>query len=169
MVERYRLQALLTIKEHEKKKAEIALAITIKELKEAKERLEKLEDEKKEIIKKRKEAKKNMSRNMTAGSSIFDGTVHTNYIRKLKEDEEAKEKEIEEQKEAVAEAEKKVAKARRDYIDAAKELKVMIKHKELWLKKIGKELSRKEERELNDLGNILHQLRKWRGEESGVV
>lgn len=166
--ERYRLQALLTIKDRLKKRAEVALALAITELNEAKKREKELIKEKKEIIEKWKKARDDMSKGMTAGSSIFDGKVHTNFLRKLKEDEEAKEKEIEEQKEVVAEAKKAVAEARRDYIDAAKELKTMEKHKELWIKKIRKEISRREEHELNELGNTMHQLRRWRGEEAGV-
>lgn len=165
---RYRLQALLTIKQNEKKRAEFALAAAIKELSEAKKRGEELEKEKKEIIEKWNRARKKMTKEMTAGSSIFDGTVHTNYLRKLKDDEKEKEKEIEEQKEVIKEATEAAAEARRDYIDASKALKVMQKHKELWKKKLDKELNKKEERELNDLGNIIHQLRKWRGEEDHV-
>lgn len=165
---KYRLQALLTIKENERRRAELVLATAIKELAEARKREKELIKEKKEIIEKWKESRDNMSKDMTAGSSIFDGNVHTNYLRKLKEDEEEKEKEIEEQKEVITEALKAVADARREYIDASKELKVMQKHKELWMKKVEKEISRKEERELNDLGNTIHQLRRWRGEETGI-
>lgn len=165
---KYRLQALLTIKENEKKRAEFALAVAIKELNEARKREEELEKEKEEIIENWKNARDNMAKGIGPGSSIFDGTVHTNFLRKLKDDEKEKEKEIEEQKEVVSEAEEAVSEARRDYIDAAKEFKVMEKHKELWNKKIQKEISRREERELNDLGNTIHQLRRWRGEETGL-
>ena len=166
--EKYRLEALLTIKAHEKKRSEIALAMAIKELNEAKKHLEELEKEKEEIIEKWKVARDEMSKGMTAGSSIFDGNVHNNYLKKLKEDEKEKEEEIEEQKEVIKEAEVVVADAKRDYIDAAKELKVMEKHKELWQKKVQKEISRKEERELNDLGNTIHQLKKWKGEDLNI-
>lgn len=165
---KYRLQALLTIKRREKERAESALAVAIKELNEARKLEKKLIKEKEEIIKKWREARSDMSKTMTAGSSIFDGNVHENYLRKLKEDQKDKEKEIEEQKEVVKEAEEAVAAARREYIDASKELRVMEKHKELWRKKLEKEISRKEEREFNDLGNVIHQLRKWKGEETGI-
>lgn len=167
-VQRYRLQALLIIKEQEKKRTELVLATAIKELAEARERAKELVREKEEIVKKWHAARDEMSKEMTAGSSIFDGNVHTNFLRKLKEDEEEKEKEIEEQKEVIKEAEEAAAEARKEYIEASKELKVMEKHKELWRKKVEKELSRKEERELNDLGNTIHQLRRWKGEEVGI-
>jgi len=166
--EKYRLQALLNIKMREKKRTEIALAMAIKEFNEAKERLKELEKEKEEIILKWKETREEMSKGMTAGSSIFDGTVYTNFLKKLKDDEKDKEKEIEEQEEVVEEAKEAVASARRDYIDAAKEHKIMEKHKELWKKKVQKEINKKEERELNDLGNTVHQLKKWKGQASGL-
>ena len=54
--------------------------------------------------------------------------------------------------------------ARRDYIDAARELQVMEKHKELWQKKLNLELNNKEQKELDELGGTIHQLRKWRGD-----
>jgi hypothetical protein len=75
----------------------------------------------------------------------------------------AKEKEIERQHEIIAEAEERVKKAKRDYIDAAKDLKTMQKHKELWQKKIMKELNYKEQKEMNELGNVIHQLRRMAG------
>lgn len=164
--QKYRLQALLTIKAHAKKRAETALALAIKALKEAKKHLEKLKEEKKKIVERWKKGRAEMKAKMAHGAVVGEGNVHINFLRKLKEDEEAKEKEIEEQKQVIAECEEKVAVARRKYIDACKELRVMEKHKELWEKKIRDELTRKEEREMDELGGTIHQLRRWRGEKS---
>jgi len=87
-------------------------------------------------------------------------------VRKLKEDEEKKQEEIEDQQLVVEDCEARVALARREYIDAAKQLQVMEKHKELWQKKIKDELSKKEAKEMDELGATIHQLRRWRGEKS---
>ncbi|OGQ49457.1 MAG: hypothetical protein A3I09_04260 [Deltaproteobacteria bacterium RIFCSPLOWO2_02_FULL_47_10] len=106
---------------------------------------------------------------MDRGAVVGEGNVHVNFLRKLKEDEETKQKEIAEQHEVVLEAEQTVAKARREYIDAAKEHQVMLKHKDLWRKKVQAELTRKEEREFDELGNTIHQLRKWKGEKSAFT
>ena len=103
---------------------------------------------------------------MGHGARVGEGNVHVNFLRKLKEDEEAKAQEIEDQKEVVAECEDRMAMARRLYIDACKELQVMEKHKELWEKKMRDEISRKEVREMDELGGTIHQLRRWRGEKS---
>lgn len=166
--EKYRLQALLTIRTRAKKQAEAALGFAIKKLMAARDKLKKLKEEKEEIVQKRKDSRAKMTREMVGGASIFDGNVHTNYLRKLKEDEEAKEKEIEEQKEVVKECEEAVSLARREYIDASKQLQIMEKHKELWRKKVENEISKKEEKELNEIGNILYQLRKMKSGETEV-
>jgi flagellar export protein FliJ len=161
---KYRLQALLTIKQRLKKKAEIKLARAIKELNEAKKRLKELEEEKEKIIKEQEKARAEMTDRMGSAAYVGEGNVYVNFLRKLKEDEEAKEEEIEDQKQVVQEKEEGVALARREYIDACKELQVMEKHKELWEKKQLQELNRKEQREMDELGNTIHQLRRWRGE-----
>ena len=165
-MERYRLQALLIIKEREKNAAAENLARAIMKLHEAREKEKKLIKEKEEIVREWYEARDDMRREMDRGTVVFEGNTHVNFLRKLKEDEEKKQKEIDDQHEIVVEAEEAVASARRDYIDAAKEHQVMVKHKELWQKKIEKELSRKEEREFDELGNTIHQLRRWKGEKS---
>ena len=163
---KYRLQALLTIKARMKKKAEMALARALIELKEAKEKLKKLEREKEEIIEKWNEARQEMKRDEQAGIMVKRSNVHVNFMRKLKEDEEAKQEEIEDQEQVIEDCETAVAAARREYIDAAKELQVMEKHKELWEKKQKAELNRREQKEMDELGSAIHQLRKWRGEKS---
>ena len=158
---RYRLQPLLGIKERAKKKAEILLAKAIAKLEAEKKKLKKLEEEKKEIVRRRMECRRELHDKVAAGSAhVRDGSVRINYLRKLEEDEKKKEEEIERQKEAIQNCETMVKRARRDYIDAAKELRVMEKHKELWWKKVQAEITRQEEREMDELGNVIHQLRQ---------
>lgn len=163
---RYRLQALLNIKQRVKDKAESALAAAIKRLVEAREKLKKLQKEKEEIIKKWEESRKKMVREFGEGSMIGEGNVHINYMRKLKEDEEEKQEEIEDQEDVIKEAEEGVKSARRDYIDACKELRMMEKHKKLWEKKEKTKITKREEKEMDELGNTIHQLRRMRGEKA---
>ncbi|MBI2091724.1 MAG: hypothetical protein HYT75_01835 [Deltaproteobacteria bacterium] len=164
--QRYRLQALLMIKEREKNRAAEALARAITALQEARKKEKKLIEEKEEIIKKWHAAREEMRAEMDRGAVVGEGNVHVRYLKKLKEDEEQKQKEIDEQHEIVLEAEEAVSKARREYIDAAKEHQVMTKHKELWRKKVQAELSRREEREFDELGNTIHQIKRWKGEKN---
>ncbi len=110
-----------------------------------------------------------MDAQMNRGGSIGEGCFHVNFLRKLKEEEEVKKEEIEGQKKVIEECQEKVAKARRDYFDAIKQLRMMEKHKDLWRKRVAKELSRKEEKEMDELGQTIHSLRRWRGEGSEFI
>ena len=161
---KYRLEALLRIKARMKKRAEMALARAIIELKKAKERLEELKEEKERIVERWEEARKEMRAEMDAGVVVKKGNVHVNFMRKLKEDEEAKQEEIEDQEAVVEDCEAAVARARREYIEAAKQLQIMEKHKELWEKKVRNEISSREVKEMDELGGTIHKLKNWRGE-----
>lgn len=161
---RYRLEAMLRIKLREKQRAEFALAKAIEALKRAREKEQQLIKEKDEIVAKWMATRDEMHERMNVGGLVFDGTVYVNYLRKLKEQEEEKVEAIEEQRQEVERCVEKVARRRRDYIEAAKQHQMMEKHRELWQKKINEELSRREEKEFDELGNTIHQLRRWRGE-----
>ena len=86
--------------------------------------------------------------------------MRVNFLRKLEDDEKDKTEEIRVQKQVIENCELQVKRARRDYIDAVKDLRVMEKHKELWWKKVKAEISRAEEKEMDELGNVIHQLRR---------
>jgi Flagellar FliJ protein. len=159
--EKYRLQPLLQVKERNKRKSEIELAKSISALKEEERRLKQLEDEKNQILANIEKTRKEMANMVGMGESrVADSQTRLLFIKKLKEDEKKKDEEIELQKEAIKRAEERVAQAKRDYIDACKEVKVMEKHKELWKKKIRQELEKEEAKLMNELGNVIHQLRK---------
>lgn len=157
----YRLQVLLTIRERNKRNAEIELSRAVKQLKEEEERLQTLKDEKEELKEKKHNSIREMSRKLSGGESLVkESGVHLNFLKKIDEDIEEKEKEIEEQEETVKLAEEELKQARVDYIDACQAMKVMEKHKELWLKKQKKKLNAAEEKELGELGNVIHQMKK---------
>lgn len=158
---RYRLQPLLELKIRAKKRAELRLAQAIARLEQEKKRLKKLEEEKEAIIKRRKEYRRELHQKVSTGQAhVKDGTVRVNFLRKLEEDEKKKEEEIRLEKQVIENCELQVKRARRDYIDAAKDLRVMEKHKDLWRKKLQLEISRQEEREMDELGNVIHQMRQ---------
>lgn len=156
----------MKLRQREKKKAEILLGKRMLELKEAKEKQDKLKEELKELKKREKEKRHKMDAQMNRGGLIGEGCFHVNFLRKLKEEEEAKEEAIEAQATVIQECQEKVAKARRDYLETIKQLRIMDKHKELWRKKLALALSKKEEKEMDELGQTIHSLRKWRGEKT---
>jgi len=160
---KYRLQVLLVLKERAKKKTEIALAKAIKKLEEEKEKLKELEKEKKEIEERIAKERKEMRTKVAGGDAkIKDPQLHLNFIRKLQEDLEQVKRKIQDQKEEIKRAEKQVRRCRANYILAAQELNMMEKHKELWHKREMKALSIQDNKVMNELGNVIHQLNKMR-------
>lgn len=157
--ERYRLQPILDLKGKAKRASEIALAKAISQLEAEKKKLKELEENKKKIQDEALEMRHRHSEKVIMGeSSIRDNELFFNYLRKLKEDEEEADRKILDQKDQVAFAEERLRRARRDYVQACNELKMMEKHKELWAKKIKAKLSAKEEKELGEIGNVVFQL-----------
>lgn len=160
---KYRLQVLITIKEKAKRAAEMALAKAIKKLSQERQKLEKLAQEKVELGKRIAQEYEEMRVKIASGGAkMRDPQVALNFIRKLKEDLEDLERRIEEQKDAIQSAEKYVARSKTNYVLAAQELNVMEQHKELWTKKVNHELSMSENKMLNELGNVIHQMNKMR-------
>lgn len=160
---KYRLQVLLVIKERAKRATEIALGKAIRNLEEERKKLVKLEDEKVQLEERIKNELNEMRAKVSSGEAkMKDPQVHLNFIRKLKEDLEDLERRIEDQKEQVRMAEKQVQRCRADYILAAQEMDVMLKHKELWQKKIANDLNAADNKLMNELGNVIHQMNKMK-------
>lgn len=156
---KYRLQALLILKERAKRSAEIELSKALKKLKEEEEKLAKLEQEREEILQKIVDQRDEMSREVGSGKAVMqDPQFRLNFVRKLKEDLADKEQEIEEQKQVIQQAETRVQRARQDYIIAAQEENMMLKHKELWEKKLQQQLNAEENKQMNELGQVIHQM-----------
>ncbi len=160
---KYRLQVLLVIKERAKRAAEIALAKAFKKLEEEKQKLKELEDEKLKLEERIEHEFSEMRAKVNSGDAkMKDPQVHLNFIRKLKEDLEELDKRIEDQKEQIRLAEKHVQRCRADYMLAAQEMDVMKKHKELWEKKLQNQLNATDNKMMNELGNVIHQMNKMK-------
>lgn len=161
--EKYRLVTLLRVKESQRKKAEINLARALTELKEENRKLTRLEELKVELKAKKEKARHDMANKVAGGQSrVRESQFHLGFLTKLEEDGDKLNGEIAEQKELITQAEQKVKRARRDYMDAASELNVMEKHRELWTKKQARNLSAAEMKQMNELGNTLFQMNKMK-------
>lgn len=160
---KYRLEPLLRIKVKMKRQAEINLAKKIKALEEEKEKIKELEKLKESIAAKRNKVNEKMCDNVSSGQALVrESQLHLGYMDKLKSDERSVEIEIDEQNELIDLAQRAVKRARRDYIDAAQEVDVMEKHKELWLKKEAHKLNAAENKMMNELGNTVHQMNRMK-------
>lgn len=160
---RYRLEPLLKLKERRKRQTEIALSRAIQKLDDEKEKLKKLTDLKDAVIRKRDHARNDMNDKVATGQArVKESQFHLGFMMKLHDDQKKVEDEIKDQTENVVYAEEKLKRAKRDYLDAAQELNVMEKHKELWAKKEKKALDAKENKLMNELGNTVYQLNRMR-------
>lgn len=166
---KYRLEALVRVKHRARQRAEIALAKAIVALKTARERLKTLQDEKQALVDEWHRMRAEMDERMQMGGVVNDGTMFVNCLRRVKEDEAAKDEEITQQERVIERAEEQVVRRRRDYRLAAQELQVMEKHKELWIKREQAMLTEKEEKEFDELGQTIHELRKWKARAVGDV
>lgn len=161
--EKYRLEPLLTIKSRQKRRCEIALAKSLRELTDEKNKLKELEGVKQEVIDRKAASRREMAERVAQGGArVRDSQVHLNYMRKLDADLEKIEAEITDQKEVLKRAEEKVKRARRDFIEAANELNMMEKHKELWQKKLTQKLNHLENKLMGELGNTVFQMNRVR-------
>ena len=159
MPRKYRLEPLLRLKARARRQAEMALARAIGDLEREKKRKEELGEEKQNIIDTKREVRQDLDQVLTSEQGmVSDSYRYTDYLRGLDDDEKQKEREIERQELVIDDAKIVVARARRDYIDAAQEHKVMEKHKDLWEKRRQKEISDREEKELDELGQVIHQM-----------
>lgn len=159
--EKYRLEPLIRLKERDKKRTEMALARAIRELREEEKKLGELKELKKEIGRKREKARTDMRKKVASGKSVIkDSQFHLSFMEKLKEDEDRIDREIKEQEEMVSQAREKLKRAKRDYIDAASELNMMQKHRELWSKKQARLLSALENKQMGELAQVVYQMNK---------
>jgi flagellar export protein FliJ len=160
---KYRLQVLLILKERAKRACEIELAKALKQLELEKEKLKELEAEKDKIEKRIAKEYLLLNEKVSGGDAkMKDPQLRLNFIRKLKEDLEEIDEQILQQKETIKRAEKHVSRCRSNYMIAAQEMNMMEKHKELWEKQLQKQLSADENKVMNELGNVIHQLNKQR-------
>lgn len=160
---KYRLEPLLIMKVKAKKQKEMDLAKAIKELDAEKVKLEDFHKIKRSLQFDQQKVKDRMRDQMATGQAqVRQSQYHFNYIDKLKDDEGHIDREIEDQEFMIEKADRKVKRVRRDYIDAATEVNMLEKHKELWQKKVQEKLSFEENKLMNELGNNVFQINKMK-------
>ena len=159
--EKYNLQRLLEMRERARDDAALYLAECRRQLARAEEELEK---RKKAVVDCRREQVE--IQNALMGKSV--GGIKSNdiirfrqYLSDLREMETHLIKAVDEQKSVIAREEKKVEKAFSELTEAAKELKVIEKHRENWQTEKRIEAARKEQKTNDETGAILHERQKY--------
>ncbi len=158
---KYRLEPMVILKTRAKRDAESKLAKAIKQVDIEKKKVLHLEERKRAVHEQREKARNDMRARISSGqASVKDSQFHLGFIEKLKGDEEIIEQEIKDQKEIVRQAEDKLKRAKRDYQEAASDLNVIEKHRELWVKAQRLKLNAAENKLMNELGNTVFQINR---------
>ncbi|MEM7676913.1 MAG: hypothetical protein AAF449_12995 [Myxococcota bacterium] len=161
---KYRLQALLEIRERAEEEAKEELARAKQRVKQELDLLKEFEDELENMIQDRKRRREEYAQKLASGEmKITDQSAAYRFIDRLKEREAEQRGKIDAQREAVYEAEKAAQRAQDEYIAASQDLKALLKHKENWETKLRKERQIKEENNLDEIAQTMYQQRLRRG------
>ncbi len=161
---KYRLQALLEIRERAEEEAKEEFARATQRLRQEEAELKAQEDELERMIEDRKRRREEYARKLASGEmKVTDQSAAYRFIDRLKEKEAEQRGKIDAQREVVHEAEKALKRAQDELVAATQDLKALLKHKENWETKLKKERQLKEENNLDEIAQTMYQQRLRRG------
>jgi flagellar export protein FliJ len=156
---KYRLQPVLGVREQAKREAERQLAARLAQLAEAEEELARRVREVEACGARQDSARAEMLEAMSAGAAAANALAHRTHLADLRAQEESLRAAAEEQKGVVARCEAEVERARAALVEAAREVRVIEKHKENWRERERREAVRREQKLNDEIGAILHERR----------
>lgn len=155
---KYRLQALLEIRERAEDEAKEAFAQAMAALEEEKRALQELEDELERMIEDRKRRREEYAQKLASGEmKVTDQAAAYRFIDRLKEKEQEQRGKIDGQRENVREAEKHLKRAQDALVAATQDLKALQKHKEKWEAELQRERQLREENQLDEIAQTIYQ------------
>jgi flagellar export protein FliJ len=158
-VKKYRLQPVLGAREAAKHEAERLLAARMAQLAEAEEELTRREREVESCRERQASARAEMLEVMDGGAAAARALAHRTHLADLRAQEESLRAAVEEQKGAVARCEADLERARVALVEAAREVRVIEKHRENWRERERRETARREQKLNDEIGAILHERR----------
>ena len=156
---KYRLQPVLGAREQSKREAERLLAARMKQLAEAEEELARRLGEVEACRARQAAARAEMLEAMSGGAAASRALAHRTHLADLRAQEETLRAAAEEQRGAVARCEAELERARAALVEAAREVRVIEKHKENWHERERRESLRREQKINDEIGAILHERR----------
>ena len=153
---KYRLQALLEIRERAEEEAKEVFAQAQRALAEEKQTLQDLKDELEAMIADRHRRREEYAQKLASGEmKVTDQAAAYRFIDRLKEKEQEQQGKIDGQQENVREAEKQVVRAQSALVEATQDLKALVKHKEKWAAEIKKKRQMAEEDNLDEIAQVI--------------
>lgn len=159
--EKYNLQRVLEMRERARDEAARYLAECRRQMALAEDELNNRRQAVEDCRHRQSEAQKVLTEKSSVGIKSGEIMRYRQHLIDLREDETRLLAAVEEQKSTVARAGQKVEKAFNDLSEAAKELKVIEKHRENWLASNKKEADRREQKSNDEIGAILHERHKF--------
>ena len=156
---KYRLQPVLGAREQAKREAELLLAARTARLAEAEEELARREGAVEECRGRQAAARAEMLESLSGGAAAGRALAHRTHLADLRAQEDTLRAAAEEQRGAVARCEAEAERSRAALVEAAREVRVIEKHKENWRERERREAVRREQKINDEIGAILHERR----------
>jgi flagellar export protein FliJ len=156
---KYRLEPVLGAREQGKREAERLLAARMAQLAEAEEELARREREVEACRARQAAASAEMLEAMSGGAAAARALAHRTHLADLRARERELRAEAEEQRGVVARCETELERARAALVEAAREVRVIEKHRENWRERERRETARREQKINDEIGAILHERR----------
>ncbi len=156
---KYRLQPVLGVREQAMREAERLLAARMAQLADAEEELARREREVEACRGRQAAARAEMLETMREGAAANLALAHRTHLADLRSQEEGLKAAAEEQRGVVARCEAELERARAALVEAAREVRVIEKHREHWRERERRELARREQKLNDEIGAILHERR----------
>lgn len=161
MTEKYKLQRLLEMRERTRDEAALYLADCRRELKAAENELNNRRKAVENCRRAQAEMQKALMEKSQSGMKSSEMVTYRQRLSDLRENEKMLLAAVEEQKTVVNRAEQKVDKALSSLNEAAKEVKVIEKHRENWRDERKIETERREQKLNDEIGAILHERQRF--------
>ncbi len=160
---KYRLQALMEMRERAEEEAKQVFADAQAALREQEQVLANMEQELQDMIEDRLRRREEYSQKLASGEmKITDQSSAYRFLDRLKEKEQDQRYKIEGQKEVVRQAEMDVKRAQDQLILATQDLEALQKHKEKWEKERKKLRQAREEDQMDEIGQVIFNQNKLR-------
>ncbi|MET0622313.1 MAG: flagellar FliJ family protein [Pyrinomonadaceae bacterium] len=156
---KYRLEPVLGAREQAKREAERLLAARMAQLAGAEEELARREREVESCRARQASARAEMLQTMSGGAAAARALAHRTHLADLRAQEEELRAAVEEQRGVVARCEAEVERARAALVEAAREVRVIEKHRENWRERERRDTARREQKINDEIGAILHERR----------
>jgi flagellar export protein FliJ len=158
---KYRLQPVLDKRQKIKEDAEKALGAAQKKVDEEKKKEEECIQRVNQAKQKKEDAKAEMSRKMLEEKlEVEKIRRHKDYLKSLDFEIKKTEEQLADQRNRVKAAEQVVEQKRAELVEATKEYQAIEKHKEKWATALKKAMEEAEEKEAEEIGNVLFLQRK---------